>query len=104
MEIIATARGKEAMPYSALSKWCRKIEWFTARTRNIQRAVDEIDEPLKPFFSREPCEICKAGPGIRVELSAEWLETGATILRAVCLDCVYCIEHGKPAHRLIRVK
>lgn len=92
------------MSYSLLTKWCRKVEWFTARTRNIQRAVDEIDEPLKPFFAKTPCEICGAGPGVRVELSAESLESGATVLRAACLDCVYCIEHGKPAPRLIRVK
>jgi hypothetical protein len=92
------------MPYSALSKWCKKVDWFTSKTRDIRRAVDEIDDPLKPFYSKHDCEICGAGPGIRVELSAEWKESGATVLRDACLDCTYCIEHGKPTHRLVRVK
>lgn len=92
------------MPYSALTKWCRKVDSFLSHTTDIRRAVDEIDEPLKPFFSKLDCEICGAGPGIRIELSAEWVESGATVLRSVCLDCAYCIEHGKPTPRLYRVK
>lgn len=91
--------------HQAFLRYCARVDWFVSKTTGIRRAVNDIDEPRKPYYSRHPCEVCHTSKqGIRVDLAAEWKTDKTTVMVSACLDCTYCIEHGKPAHRLVRIK
>lgn len=84
------------MDKAAFEQYCKKIEYFVARLTEIKRITDEDGNPSVPFYSRFLCEICGYPPGLRVEMVAKGKATRTTVFFAVCLDCSYCIEHGKP--------